>query len=86
MKFKNSLLFLFYLLAGIILGSMVASFAADISFLSWLSYGREIGFASGSPAVLDFIIFKVWFGFSLGISVAQILTVGLAMYIYRKTR
>ena len=83
---KKTFLFLFYLLAGIIVGSLLANLCAGVPFLSWLAYSGTIGFAAGNPACLDLIIIKLYFGFSLAVSVAQILCISLALFFYSRVR
>ena len=83
---KRNFFFLFYLLAGIIVGSLLSNLCAGVPFLSWLAYSGTIGFAAGDPACLDLIVFKLYFGFSIGVSVAQIICIALAMFIYNRTR
>ncbi len=83
---KRHFLFAFYLLAGIIVGSLISSVCEGISFLSWLSYGNTIGFSANNPAVLDLIIIKLTLGFSMTISIAQIICVVISLSIYNKVR
>ncbi len=83
---RKEFLFLFYLLAGIIIGSLIGSVCEGISFLSWLNYGSTIGLSEQSPAVLDLIIIKISFGFSMTVTIAQIISVAIAMGIYSKIR
>ncbi len=83
---KKNFLFLFYLLAGILVGSLIASVCAGVPFLSWLAYTGEIGFAANDPARLDLIIFVLRFGFSLRVNLAQILCIGLAIFLYNRSR
>ena len=83
---KKQFLFLFYLLAGIIIGSLLGSVCRGIPSLSWLGYSNTIGFSPSSPAVMDLIVVRITFGFAMSVSVAQIITIALAMYIYGKTR
>ena len=84
---KKDFLFLFYLLAGIIAGSIVANLCAGTSgALSWLAYGQSIGFAPNNPAIIDLAIFKLTFGFSMSITVAHIITIMLSLFLYRHTR
>ena len=77
MKLKRNLLLIFFILAGIVLGGMLANLCANIPFLSWLAYSSSIGFNADSPFVLDLSVIKLTFGFSMGISVAQIITIAL---------
>lgn len=81
---KKTFVFGFYLLAGIILGALLANVCSGISFLSWLGYANTIGFAANNPAVLDLLIIKIAFGFSINVSVAQIITIGIAMWAYHR--
>ena len=85
MKMKRTLLLWFFILAGIVLGAMLASVCRNVPFLSWLSYYQSIGFNSDAPFVLDLSVVKLTFGFSMGISVAQIITIALAIFCYNKT-
>ena len=85
-KTKRNFLLLFYLLAAIIIGALLASLCANVSFLSWLAYSRSIGFSPENPFVLDLSVLKLTFGFSMGISVAQIITIALAIFLYNKTK
>ena len=83
MKLKRNLAFLFFLLAGVILGLLLASAAGGIPFLSWLAFGRTVGLSTANPLVFDFAILKVAFGFEIGFNVAQIITVTLALLVYK---
>lgn len=84
MKLKKNLLLIFCLLAGIVVGAMLAQLCANVSFLSWLSYGGTIGFSPDNPFVLDLSVLRLTFGFSFTVSVAQIITIGLAVFIYSR--
>ena len=79
-------LFLFYILAGVVTGSALGGICRGIPALSWLGHTNTIGFSAANPAVLDLIVIKVTFGFAMTVSVAQIITIAIALYIYRKTR
>ena len=83
---KKTFLFLFYLLAGIIIGSLLSKLLVGIPALAWMGYTNTIGFSAANPAVLDLIICKITFGFSMSVSVAQIITISIAMFLYNKAR
>ena len=83
---KRNFLFLFYLLSGIIFGSFIASVCRNIPGLAWLGYSNTIGFSASNPAVLDLIVFKVTLGFAMSVSIAQIFTISLAMFLYNRSR
>lgn len=82
MKLKRTFLLLFFLLAGIVAGSLIASLCANVPVLSWLSYHNSIGF---DAVTLDLVVFQLTFGMRMGVSVAQILTIALAIFLYNRT-
>lgn len=75
MNLKRNLLFIFFLVAGIILGALLADWARGIEGLSWLAAGTTIGLSPDKPMLLDLKIIRLAFGFELGINVAQIIMV-----------
>lgn len=83
---RKTLTFLFYLLAGIIFGSLIAGVCAKIPGLTWLAYSNSIGLSVNNPAVLDLIIIKVSLGFEMRVCVAQIFTIIIAMFMYHRMR
>ncbi|MBR4096272.1 MAG: DUF4321 domain-containing protein [Oscillospiraceae bacterium] len=83
--FKKTIAFLVFLLAGIILGTILGRLCEGVSFLSWLAYSMSVGLDTASPLVLDLIVFKVAFGFSLTVNTAQIICIIAALLIYNKT-
>ena len=83
--FKKTVAFLVFLLAGIVLGTILGRLCEGVSFLSWLSYSMSVGLDTASPLVLDLIVFKVAFGFSLTVNTAQIICIIAALLIYNKT-
>ncbi len=82
MKLNKTLLLLFYLLAGIVAGNLISQLFSGIQILSWLSYYSEIGF---SPFTLDLSVITFTFGMNMGITVAQIITISIALILYKKT-
>ena len=82
---KKTIAFLFFLLAGIVLGTILGMVCENVSFLSWLAYTLSVGLDTGSPMVLDLIVFKLAFGFTLSVNAAQILCVIIALIVYGKT-
>lgn len=82
MKASRWILLFFLLAAGVLLGSLIASACEGVSWLSWLSFSGEFGIGAAAPMVLDLSVIRLTFGLSLSISVAQILTIGAALYAY----
>lgn len=79
---KNIWILLIFLLSGIVIGGLLASFAADVSWLSWLAYGEEFG--TNGPIGLDLSILKISFELRMRINVASIIGMIVAAFIYRK--
>ena len=86
MKLKQTLLLLFYLLAAVIVGALLAAACRDIPFLSWLAFGGSIGISPGTPFVLDLWIIRLSIGFVMDITVAQVITSIIAIFAYQKTK
>lgn len=78
---KRTLLLCFFILSGIILGGMVANLCADVRALSWLAYSNGI---TVHP-VIDLSVVRMDLDFYMGISVAQIITIALAIFLYNRT-
>ena len=83
---KHSLILLLLLLAGVVLGGFFGYLARDISWLSWLNYGQTFGFtgADGSAIVLDLGVLTLQFGFQIKITIASIIGIVVAFFLYRK--
>ena len=79
MKRRNFWLNLFLILIGIVLGTTVAHFTKDISFLAWLSFGMSFG--TSAPVTVDLGVMTVTLGASLTITVAVVLMVALSLIV-----
>ena len=83
MKLKRTLILIFFIVAGIIIGALIASAAEQVPWLSWLAFGKSVGIDTAAPMVIDFSVLRIAFGFTLGINVAQIFCITGAILIYR---
>ena len=77
---KNHWALVLLLLAGIVLGSFIATLTADIPGLSWLSYGQTFGFEN--PIVLNLGVLVLTFGLTIKITIASIIGIIIAAFIY----
>lgn len=76
---KKTFWFFFWLLTGLIVGSLLANLCAGIGALSWLAYGQSLSFApAANLVILDFSL-SVTFRLNL----AQIICVLIAMICSR---
>ncbi|MBQ7780051.1 MAG: DUF4321 domain-containing protein [Clostridia bacterium] len=76
---KNSLIILFFVCAGIVFGSLVASLTSSIKGLSWLSYGLAFGVTK--PFILDLSVLKLTLGLTFNLNISVILFVTLAIVL-----
>ena len=80
---KKNILLLFFILAGAMVGSLIASAAAGVPMRSWLAYSETIGIPTANPAYLDLAVVRVAFGLEMGLSIAQIGCIILSLFGYR---
>lgn len=78
---KNSWTLFLLLLAGIVVGGFLGSFANQTSYLNWLNYGQSFGFEN--PIVLNLGILIITFGLNIKITIASIIGVIIAIVVYR---
>lgn len=83
---KNSIVLLILMLAGVVLGGFIGHLARDISWLAWLNYGQTFGLtgAGGSALVLDLGVLVLQFGLQIKITIASIIGMVLAFFIYHR--
>ncbi len=77
---KNYWALTLLILAGIVLGSFIATLTAGIPGLSWLSYGQTFGFEN--PIVLNLGVLVLTFGLTIKITIASIIGIIIAAFIY----
>lgn len=79
-KAKNPWVLIVLLLAGIVLGSFIATIAAGVPGVSWLAFGQTFGLHN--PFVLDLGIIVITFALTIKITIASIVGIVLAAVIY----
>lgn len=78
---KNAWSLFLLLLAGVVLGSLIAQLTSGVSALSWLSFGQTFGL--DTPLTLDLGVLVLTFGLKIKFTIAGILGIILAAIIYR---
>lgn len=79
---RNSKLYnIFLILAGIVVGTLVASVCSGFAPLSWLSYG--IAFGMTTPLVLDLSVIQLTFALTFQLSLSVVIFIILAIIIGR---
>lgn len=81
-KDKNFWILLVFILAGIVIGGLLATYTSEISWLKWLSYGQEFGLKN--PIELDLNVFSITLGLWIKINVASIIGILIAIFAYRR--
>ncbi len=81
-KEKNWVILTVFLLAGIVIGGLLGELTKDVSFLSWLSYGKDFGLSN--PITLDLGVIALTFGLMIKINIASIIGIIIAIFIYKK--
>lgn len=76
-KSKNGWALLLLLLAGIVIGG----FIGDLTNIGWLNYGKTFGLTN--PLVLDFGVLVITFALTIRITIASIIGVIIAVFVYR---
>ena len=77
---KNYWALTLLILAGIVLGSFIATLTAGLPGLSWLSFGQTFGFQN--PTVLDLGVMVITFGLTIKITIASIIGIIIDSIIY----
>ena len=72
---QNIWILVLLMLAGVVLGGFIAK-------LSWLAYGNSFGLSS--PLMLDLGVLTLQFGLTIRFTIAGIIGIILAFFIYRK--
>lgn len=87
MKTGKAWVLLLLLLCGVVIGGFLGYLTRDISWLSWLDYGMTFGIGTDAGAgafVLNLGVITLTFGLSIKISIASIIGVVIAFFVYRK--
>jgi hypothetical protein len=83
-KEKNGWALFLLILAGIIVGGFLGELAKDVEYLKWLNFGNDKSFGFKNPLALDLGILYLEFKLVISITLASIIGIALAIFIYRK--
>ena len=81
-KEKNIWILIIFILSGIVIGGLLGEIALNVPVLSWLGYGQSFGLSS--PIELSLGVLVLTFGLMFNISIASIIGMAIAIFIYRK--
>lgn len=78
---SKTVIFILFLLAGIVVGGFLGVLGEKYSFLAFLSYGQTFGI---NPVNLNLGVIALTFGLSLKLNIAVIISIFLAFIFYKK--
>ncbi len=81
-KDKNIWILLVFILSGLVVGGLLGELASKVNGLWWLSYNQSFGLQT--PVTFDLKIFTITFALMFKISIASIIGMVLAIFIYKK--
>ncbi|MCI8443669.1 MAG: DUF4321 domain-containing protein [Clostridia bacterium] len=81
-KEKNIGILSIFILSGLVVGGLLGELAANVSWLWWLSYSQSFGLQN--PITLDLSVVQITFALMFKISIASIIGMVLAIFIYKK--
>ena len=79
---KNTLVFIIFILCGVVIGGLLGELSKSVDWLNWLSYGQSFGFSD--PFTLDLGVLQLTLGLMIKINIASIIGVVISIFIYRK--
>ncbi len=81
-NFKKTFAFIFFVLAGIVLGAFIAYLCSGKAYVGWLAWGKELGIQN---AAIDLYVIRFNVGLMFNATISQLITIPLALIIYAKT-
>ena len=78
---KNAWALFLFILTGIVLGGFIGMLAEGMPALSRLGYGQTFGL--DEPIILNLGLLVITFGLTIKITIASIIGVIIAIFIYR---
>lgn len=79
---KSTWIIILFIYVGLVIGGLLGEVAAQVDWLSWLSYGQTFGIQN--PFVLELNVLSLTFAFSIYINIASIIGMTIAIFLYRK--
>ena len=81
---KKTLYVILLICVGVVAGMLVSNLSQNITWLSWLSFGREFGLTS--PFVLNLGIIVFTLGMTINLNISVIIFVILALFAGSKIK
>ncbi|HIT93596.1 MAG TPA: DUF4321 domain-containing protein [Candidatus Faecivivens stercoripullorum] len=79
---KKTLIFLLFLMAGLIMGAVLTRVAQQVSFLNWLCWGDSVGFGYPEAVTLNLSVIRLNLGMYVELNVARLICLAAALGAY----
>jgi len=81
---RNTISLGLVMLAGVVVGGFLGEYIGSYENFEWLKFGYEIGIGGETPMEIDLMILKVQIGVVLKFTIAGVIGLGLAAFLYNK--
>ncbi len=78
---KKTFAFIFFMLAAIVLGALLAYVCKNVSFLSWMAWGKSLGINDVS---VDLYVISFSLSLNVNFTISQLITIPAGLIIYNK--
>jgi len=78
---KKALIFIFLIIAAVLLGGLISSVSDGVSGISWLAYNKGFSFDTGT---VDLSVIKLGLSLSFNMNIAQLMLIITAMLVNSK--
>lgn len=78
---KKTFAFIFFMLAAIVLGALLAYVCKNVSFLSWMAWGKSLGINDVS---VDLYVISFSLSLNVNFTISQLITIPVGLIIYNK--
>jgi hypothetical protein len=79
---KGKLLLLFFILLGVVLGSLIGDITSDSSFFRWMNIGHTFGLLE--PFKLDLKVIYLELQLLVRLNIASVIGIILGVFVYRR--
>lgn len=78
---KKTFSFIFFMLAAIVLGALIAYVCRDVPFLSWLAWGKTLGI---NDIAVDLYVIQFSLSLTVNFTVSQLITIPVGLLVHSK--
>ena len=72
------------LVFGAMIGSLLSELFRGSQYFGWLALGRHFGISTANPFYVDLGVISFSFGLMFNITIASLIGIAIAIFVYRK--